>query len=139
MSNNALTEYRAEFGIILLLLFGLTSLIGILGASTGNNLTGFWAAFKDLVEPFGNWVFWLAVIGPLGFLLSLWWILDYVLKVRKLKRLIDTESKAKFIKNLDDIEYIAWRLPKKFPNPRMIVAIRPWAECRMSLGAMLST
>lgn len=114
MANNVLTEYRAEFGVSLLLLFGVTSFIGILGATTGNNITGFWSSFQDIVVPFGNWVYWLAIIGPLGFLFALWWVTDYVLKVRKLKRLVDTESKAKFIKNQDDIEYIAWRLPKKY-------------------------
>ncbi len=114
MANDTMTEYRVEFGVSLLLIFGVASFIGILGALTGNHPTGFWSAFQDLVSPFGNWVSWLAVIGPLGFLLSLWWSLDYVFKVRKLKRLIDTESKAKFIKNQDDIDYIAWRLPKKY-------------------------
>jgi hypothetical protein len=114
VSNNVLTEYRVEMGITLLLVFGLASLIGILGASTNNNLTGFWSTFQSIVESFGNWVYWLAFIGPLGFLCALWWMADYILKVKKLKNLIDTESKAKFIKNQDDIEYIAWRLPKKY-------------------------
>ena len=109
-------------------MFGLASLIGILGASTNNNPTGFWSVFQDLLEPFGNWVYWLAFIGPLGLIGALWWTVDYVLKVRKVKRLIDTESKAKFIKVQDDIEYIAWRLPKKY---KVLVAKKK-AELKIS-------
>lgn len=114
MSNNVLTEYRPEIGTLLLILFGLASFIGILGASTGNHLEGGLSIFRDIVATFGNWVYWLAVIGPVGFAVVIWWVLDYVFKVRKLKNLIDTASKSKFIKNLDDIDYIAWRLPKKY-------------------------
>jgi len=128
MSNNTLTEYRMEIGVTLLILLGLASLIGILGAMTNNNLTGFWGTFQDLVAPFGNWVYWLAFIGPIGFIFSLWWILDFILKIRKLKDMINTESKAKFIKNQDDIEYIAWRLPRKY---KVLVA-RKKAALRIS-------
>ncbi len=128
MSNNALTEYRMEIGVTLLILFGLASLIGILGAVTNNNPTGSWSTFHDIVAPFGNWVYWLAFIGPIGFIFSLWWVLDFILKIRKLKGMINTESKAKFIKNQDDIEYIAWRLPKKYK----ILVARKKTELRIS-------
>lgn len=121
MSNSALTEYRGEIGATLLILFTFGSLIGILGAAFGNQLTGFWSIFQDIVSPFGNWVYWLALIGPVGFIVVLWWMLDYFFKVRKLKDLIDTESKAKFIKCQDDIEYIAWRLPRKY---KVMVALK---------------
>jgi len=128
MSNNVLTEYRMEIGVTLLILFGLASLIGILGAVTNNHPTGFWGTFQDLVTPFGNWVYWLALVGPLGFIFSLWWAVDFILKIRKLKDMINTESKAKFIKNQDDIEYIAWRLPKKYK----ILVARKKTELRIS-------
>jgi H+/Cl- antiporter ClcA len=128
MSNNALTEYRMELGITLLILFGLASLIGILGAVTNFNPTGMWSTFHDIVAPFGNWVYWLAFIGPIGLIFSLWWVLDFFLKIRKLKDMINTESKSKFIKNQDDIEYIAWRLPKKYK----ILVARKKTELRIS-------
>lgn len=128
MSDNVMTEYRMEISATLMILFGLASLIGILGAVTGNQLTGFWGTFQDLVAPFGNWVYWLAFVGPIGFIFSLWWVLDFILKIRKLKDMINTESKARFIKNQDDIEYIAWRLPRKY---KMLVA-RKKAELRIS-------
>jgi len=114
MKTVVLIEYRPEIGVFLLLVFGLSSFIGLAGALTGNNLTGDLSFLQEIVSPFGDWVYWLSLFGLVGFIIDLAWVLDYWLKTRKLKELIDTESKAKFIKNMDDIEYIAWRLPKKY-------------------------
>jgi len=119
MGNNILTEYRLEIGITLLIVFVFTSLLGLIGVFMGSNLSGFWVTFQDIIVPLGNWVYWLAIIGPFGVIVTLWWDLDYFFKVKKLKELSDTSSKAKFIKNLDEIEYLAWRLPKRF---RVMVA-----------------
>jgi hypothetical protein len=109
-----LVEYRAEIGVFLLLVLGLASFLGILGVATGNHITGDLSIFQDIITALGGWTYWITFIGVVGFLIVLWWVIDYILKVRKLKDLIDTESKAKFIKNMDEIDFIAWRLPKKF-------------------------
>lgn len=109
-----LVEYRAEIGVFLLLVLGLASFLGILGVATGNHITGGLSIFQDIITALGGWTYWITFIGVVGFLIVLWWVIDYILKVRKLKDLIDTESKAKFIKNMDEIDFIAWRLPKKF-------------------------
>ena len=39
---------------------------------------------------------------------------DFVKKTRELSKLIDTPSKAKFVRNLDDIEYLGWVLPGRY-------------------------
>lgn len=114
MKTVILIEYRPEIGISLLVILGLASFIGLAGAMTGNNLTGDLSFLQDIVKPFGDWVYWLALVGLVGFIIDLAWVLDYWMKTRKLRDLIDTESKSKFIKNMDDIEYVAWRLPKKY-------------------------
>jgi len=114
MKDELLVEYRAELSAFLLIIFGLAGFIGILGAATNEQPTGDFAAFQGLISAFGDWVYWLALIGPVGFFIVIWWALDFVLKIRKLKELIDTESKAKFIKNMDDIDFLAWRLPKRY-------------------------
>jgi len=114
MANNILTEYRLELGVFLLIVSAFASLLGLIGTLMGTDLAGFWAVFQDLIIAIGSWVYWLAILGILGIIVALWWNLDYFFKVKKLKELSDTSSKAKFIKNLDDIEYLAWRLPKKY-------------------------
>lgn len=114
MSRGILIEYRLEIGIFLVLLFSVSCFIGLLGALLGPQLPGFWGNFQDLIDPLGNWIYWLAVMGPMGLTITLWWFSDYIIKSRKLKKLLETTSKAKFIKDLDDIEYLAWRLPKRY-------------------------
>jgi hypothetical protein len=117
MRDYFLVEYRPELGTFLSVVFGIASFIGVIGAASGANpLPGPLSAFQDIVNAFGLWVNWLAIAGIIGFIVAIWWMIDYVLKIRKLKDLMDTESKSKFIKSMDDIDFIAWRLPKKYKN-----------------------
>lgn len=118
MPKSPLTEYRLELSSFLSLLFGVLSVIGILGVyvDMGHDFPQYLSFLSDLVSPFGNWVTWLFVAGPIGLVVCIWWFYDYVKKTRKLARLIDTPSKAKFVRNLDDIEYLAWSLPQRFED-----------------------
>jgi hypothetical protein len=122
MPRDFLTEYRLEMSALLSFVFGLLSVIGLVGARYVN-IDGKIVTFKlpsglsfliDLIQPFGTWVTWIAVIAPIGFVVAIWWLYDYVQKVRKLGRLMDTSSRAKFVRNMDDIEYLAWVLPRRF-------------------------
>jgi hypothetical protein len=117
-----LTEYRLEMSALLSFVFGLLSVIGLVGARY-INIDGKIVTFKlpagisflqDLIQPFGTWVTWISVIAPIGFIVCIWWLYDYIQKARKLSRLMDTSSRAKFVRNLDDIEYLAWVLPRRF-------------------------
>jgi len=116
MGNSILTEYRLELGFFLVLIFSISTALGVLWLISGSDgeLEGVLSSLQSLIDPLGNWAYWLIAIGPIGLAISLWWLSDYFSKSRKLSKLIDTTSKAKFIKSMDDIEYIAWRLPKRF-------------------------
>lgn len=74
------------------------------------------SVLEDLADPFGSWDYWMVVVGPIGLIACIWWLYDYVKKTRDLAKLIDTPSRAKFVRNLDDIEYLAWSLPQRFEN-----------------------
>jgi len=124
MAKSFLTEFRLELSSLLSLLFGFLTTVGIVGTffkSTTDDivtyhlpkLLGF---LGDLATPFGQWVTYLVVIGPIGLIVCLWWFYDYLKKKRELARLIDTPSRAKFVRNLDDIEYLAWVLPQRFED-----------------------
>ena len=123
MSKSFLTEYRLELSSFLSLLFGFLTVIGIVGAffretdTEGNvtyNLHGFFSFLAELAEPFGTWATWLVVAAPIGLIICIWWFYDYVKKTRELAQLMDTPSKAKFVRNLDDIEYLGWSLPRRY-------------------------
>lgn len=119
-----------ELGSFLTLLFGFLTIVGILGAVYGdvdNDTDKFTVALpsgiafmEDFIAPFGEWVTWLAAIGPIGFVVCVWWLYDYRKKTKKLMQLIDTPSKAKFVRNLDDIEYLAWSLPMRYEQKVLI-------------------
>jgi hypothetical protein len=85
-------------------------------ASFMDALPSYLFALEELSQPFGTWAYWLVVLGPLLLVGGGWWLYDYVKKTRELARLIDTPSKAKFVRRLDDIEYLAWSLPKRFED-----------------------
>ncbi len=81
-----------------------------------NTLPSYLAWLGDLSSPLGEWSTWMIIIAPVALVVCIWWFYDYIRKTRELASLIDTPSKAKFVRNLDEIEYLGWSLPKKFEN-----------------------
>lgn len=116
MTKSVLTEYRYELSGLLSVVFAIVMAIGIIGAFLESGLPSSLSFLADLSQPFGDWVYWFVVAGPIGFVACIWWLYDYLKKTRELARLIDTPSKAKFVRNLDEIEYLAWNLPQRFED-----------------------
>jgi H+/Cl- antiporter ClcA len=115
-----LTEYRLELSSFLGLLFGFLTIIGIVGTylnmNENNRLPSYISFLQDLSDPFGTWIAWIVVAAPIGLIVCAWWYYDYVKKIRELAELIGTPSKAKFVRNLDEIEYLAWSLPQRYED-----------------------
>ena len=64
----------------------------------------------------GGWGGPLLVAGLLIFVVGLYWLVSYLKTISALKELIGIESKAAFIKELDEAGYLAWRLPQKYED-----------------------
>jgi len=123
MSKSFLTEYRLELSCFLGLLFAFLTVIStvelwILAGTEDepNTLPSYLSWLGDLSSPLGDWATWMIIIAPVGLLVCIWWFYDYVKKTRELASMIDTPSKAKFVRNLDEIEYLGWSLPQKFED-----------------------
>ncbi len=68
-------------------------------------------AFLDnTVEFVGEWAYWVFVIGMILFVASVWKFFSVRSKIKKFENFIDVESKAKFLRNYDELEYLAWSL-----------------------------
>lgn len=68
----------------------------------------------DLIRnKIGHWIVWFMVIGPILLLAGGFYLGDTVKKYREFDRLIETDSKAKFVQNQDRIEYLAWLLSSR--------------------------
>jgi hypothetical protein len=62
----------------------------------------------------GGWSIWALMAGLIVFAFGVYWLAGYLRNVRDFKALIEEQSKATFIKNVDDIEYLAWKLPIRY-------------------------
>ena len=62
----------------------------------------------------GNWAFWLILPGLAMIIIGGYYLYDFYRKLKEFNNLMKTESKAKFIKNADRIEELAWRLHPKY-------------------------
>ncbi len=58
----------------------------------------------------------LLVIGLVLFVAGIYWLISYLRAISSLKELLGEESKAAFVKNLDEAGYLAWRLPQKYED-----------------------
>jgi hypothetical protein len=53
-------------------------------------------------------------IGAILLLIGLIWFWIVAANRRKFNKLMEEKSKAAFVKKLDDVEYLAWRLPMRY-------------------------
>lgn len=106
-------EYRFELSTVMLAVGILVTFIGTIGVFIPK-LPDILLIFNSAIKGSGNWIYWYLVVGPLLVLAGGWWLLDSVRKSLELMNYLKIDSKAKFVKNLDDIEYLAWVLPRKY-------------------------
>ena len=70
--------------------------------------------FSTLKTSSGMWIYWIIMGATVCLLLGAFYFFDFVSKRREFYKLFEEKSKSKFIKNLDRIEELAWRLHPKF-------------------------
>jgi len=75
------------------------------------NLPG---VLKDIDRYLGEWNVFLIVLGPLLLTIGGYYFFDTIRKRREFDRLLEADSKAKFVRNQDRIEKLAWLLGKDY-------------------------
>jgi hypothetical protein len=61
----------------------------------------------------GGWAYWMVLGGMLAFLFGLYQFACHLRDLRDFNAFMAEESKATFVRSLDDVEYLAWKLPSK--------------------------
>jgi hypothetical protein len=108
MSKPFTVQHTAPISLAILLAGAAMVLVGLL------DLIGY--GFKEV----GSWGYWILGIGAILLLIGIIWFALYRINVRKFNKLMEEKSKAAFVKKLDDVEYLAWRLPMKFEERLMV-------------------
>ena len=73
--------------------------------------TGFLSTIHDSV---GNWAYWILIFGIVLLVIGIYYIYSFIKLLKEFKKLMDESSKSRFIKNLDRIEELAWRLHPRY-------------------------
>jgi hypothetical protein len=107
------TTFALHFGFILLILGIFLTILGFFGVFYYDNSPGF---LRNIIDSIGNWKYWCILIGPILLIAGAWYFFDNVKMRREFKELMETTSKAKFIRNLDRIEYLAWKLTPEYQS-----------------------
>ena len=102
-----LKDFKLEIEIFLFIISFILFIIGITGVFFQDSSPVF---LQDIHKDIGGWVNWCAFAGVILLFVSGWYMIDNIRKRREFKKLINTDSKAKFIKNKERIEYLAWVL-----------------------------
>jgi hypothetical protein len=99
-------------GLIVSLIFLIISSIGIfLGES---DFVKDIEALQSFYNSVGDWNFWVFIITITLTVACGWIFMDLVFKRSKFNALINTTSKATFVRNQDEIEELAWKLGPKY-------------------------
>lgn len=68
----------------------------------------------DILGTIGDWIVWFVVVGPLLAVIGGWYFGDLIRKRREFARLMDVPSKARFVRNQERLEELAWYLPSSY-------------------------
>ncbi len=62
----------------------------------------------------GDWMYWIFVVSLIGLILFIYLYLRFLIDAKKFTEIISGSSKQSFIKNLKDLERIAYKLGPAF-------------------------
>lgn len=106
-------EFRLELSTLMVAVGGLLTLVGLTGIFPPPVSSPLYP-LVPLAKSSQGWVYWYSGIGPALIVGGAWWLYDSIRKIMQLYEYLNVDSKAKFVKNLDEIEYLAWLLPRKY-------------------------
>lgn len=95
-------------------LFAVSSIFFVLSIIAIFFHTKVGGGFKDFVTYIGEWKYWIIIISIILLGISIYLIYTYNKNLKKFKDLMDTDSKAVFVRNIEEIEYLAFELGPEY-------------------------
>ena len=71
---------------------------------------------KGICSAPGNWNYWILLLSSFGLMIGGWYLYDTLKKKKKFEELMETNSRSKFMRNLPELEDIAWYLGKEYES-----------------------
>ncbi len=102
-----LREYALELSSIVLMLGVIMTFFVVLEYVFKEVLPFY---LEDILNNIGGWIVWMVVAGPIFLIGGGWYFFDGIMKRREFNSLIDTDSKAIFVRNYDRLEELAYYL-----------------------------
>ncbi len=102
-----LREYALELSSIVLMLGVIMTFFVVLEYVFKEVLPFY---LEDILKNIGGWIVWMVVAGPIFLIGGGWYFFDGIMKRREFNSLIDTDSKAVFVRNYDRLEELAYYL-----------------------------
>ncbi len=96
-----LVEHALELAIGVIVLGAVLSIVSLMEFTFQNT-------------PLGNWADWTIVVGLIAFLVGLYLLASFLRLAASFDQHMKTESRAEFKRDLDEVEYLAWRLPSRY-------------------------
>lgn len=97
-------------GLIFLIISGIGIFLGDIDFVKDNQF------LNDFYNSIGDYNYWL-FIGMVALTIAGGWIfVDAIFKLQRFKKLIETTSKATFVRNQNEIEELAWKLGPKYQD-----------------------
>ena len=103
-------EFALELSSIVLMVGILLTFFVILEYGFGDVLPGY---LREILDGIGSWIVWMTVVGPILLIGGGWYFFDGLNKRREFGKLIDTDSKAVFVRNMDRLEELAYYLTER--------------------------
>jgi hypothetical protein len=100
-----LRELRLEISAMVFAAGLLMTILTINRYAFASSLPDF---LRDIDQRIGNWIIWVGFFGILLLLAGGWYFQDTIRKRREFRRLLDTDSKAKFVRNQQRLEELAY-------------------------------
>ncbi len=116
MAKKFSVEYRMEIGAVLSVVGGIGTLIATVGVFFKNNVPSLLSGLSAVATQVGDWNLWLLLLSPAVLILGAWWVYDHFKKVKKLEKYLTENSKSKFIRNIEDVQYLGWSLPQRYED-----------------------